>query len=149
VRSKRRCKHISTGVVYDSAVELSKALNISIHKVYHILNGRNKDSIGIEYIGESLVGTTVSERRCSKCNIVKPREDFGVDKRTNTIRGYSCKKCRSKRESLRRTELGTDEMRIRRIKSKYNLRREEAINLLSVTNCSICDIKLTKAIKKM
>ena len=51
MKNKRKCKHIETGDVYGSAKELAKALDISIHKVYHILNGRIIDSVGIEYVG--------------------------------------------------------------------------------------------------
>ena len=143
MKSKRKCRHIETGDAYDSAKELAKALGISIHKVYHILNGRVIDSIGIEYVGESLKGTAIKEAKCIKCNVVKPREEFGIDKRTNSIRGYACKKCRAKREEDRRLELGKEEMRIRTIKNTYNVSRDEAEKLYKTSNCDICNIQLT------
>jgi len=137
MKSKRKCRHIETGNVYSSAKELSEYLNVSIHKVYHILNGRINDSIGIEYIGESLIGISIKEAECIKCNIVKPIDDFGIDKRTVSIRGYACKKCRSKREALRRSELGKEEMRIRSIKSKYKVSRSNAEKLYNTIKCDI------------
>lgn len=143
MKSKRKCRYIETGDVYGSAKELSEALGVSINKVYKTLNGRIKDSVGIEYVGESLVGTTVKEAECIKCKTVKPREDFGIDKRTNSIRGYACKKCRSEREALRRIELGKEEMRIRTIKSTYKVSRVKAEELYSTSNCDICSVELT------
>lgn len=143
MKSKRKCRHIETGDVYDSVKELAESLDTSIHKIHHILGGRVKDSIGVEYIGESLVGTVVKEAKCIKCNIVKPRKDFGIDKRTNGIRGYTCKKCRCERESSRRVSLGKEEMRIRSIKNTYKVSRYEAERLYNTNNCDICNIQLT------
>lgn len=143
MKNKRKCRYIKTGDVYSSAKELAKALDISIYKVYHILNGRVIDSIGIEYTEESLQGATIKEAKCIKCNVVKPREEFGIDKRTNSIRGYACKKCRAKREADRRIELSKEEMRIRSIKNTYKVSRDEAEKLYNTSNCDICNTKLT------
>lgn len=140
-KSKRKCRHIETGAVYYSVIEMSKALGVSKHKIYHILKGSVKDSIGVEYVEDSFVGVLVEEAKCIKCNVVKPREDFGIDKRTNNIRGYTCKACRAKKEKERRLELGKDEMRIRRTKSHYNVTRKEAERLCSVSECECCGTK--------
>ena len=138
MKAKRKCRHIKSGVIYNSAKELSEDLGVSLSKVYHILNFHVKDSVGIEYIEPSLIGTVIKEAKCKECEIVKPREDFGIDSRLNIIRGYTCKKCRSKREAKRRIELGADEMRIRRIKSMYKVSRIEAENLFAIKSCQIC-----------
>ena len=145
MKSKRKCRHIESGVVYDSARELCSALGVSVHKAYHILNGRVKNSIGIEYIEPSLIGSSITEAKCNDCRIIKPKDEFGLDKRYNSIRGYSCKKCRAKREAERRVEFGVDEMRIRYIKSTYKVSRSEAENLFSIRDCQICKQKLLKA----
>lgn len=146
-KGKRKCLHIDSGIIYNSAIEMAKALNISANKVYKILKGRTVDSIGIEYVGESLVGTIVTAAKCIKCNVVKPREDFGIDKRTNSIRCYTCKKCRCKGETKRRVGLGKAEMRIRTIKSTYKVSRQRAEDLFNTSNCEVCDVVLTQAKK--
>lgn len=144
MRSKRKCRHIPTGKVYGSVREMCDDLGISFNVGYKILAGRTVDRIGIEYEGESLVGLDVKEQRCKICGIVKPKNQFGVDKRTGSVRGYSCKKCRANRENARRKVLGKEEMKLRRIKSVYNISYEEAKALCAIPNCEICGVEFVE-----
>ncbi len=142
-KNKRRCRHIATGVIYGSAKELADDLNETPNRVYKMLNGRTVDYIGIEYIEENLQGTVISEAKCRECLETKSSDCFGTDKRTGSIRGYTCKLCRSRREALRRVELGKDEMRIRSIKANYKVSRSRAEELFLTSKCDICQIDLT------
>tara|TARA_R110000744_G_scaffold25672_5_gene63626 strand:+ start:255 stop:860 length:606 start_codon:yes stop_codon:yes gene_type:complete len=144
MKNKRKCRYIKTGDVYGSVKELAEALSVSIYKVNHILRGRVKDSIGIEYVGESLKGAVIKEAKCIKCNIVKPREDFGIDKRTNSIRCYTCQKCRAKGEALRRASKPKSWHRVRSIMNTYKVTIEEAERLYLIKKCECCDRDLSQ-----
>lgn len=143
MKSKRKCRDIETGIVYDSATELSEAIGISLHKVYHILNGRVNDSVGIEYVGESLVGTFLKEAKCTKCNIIKPREDFGIDKRYNNPRSY-CKLCACIKEQEYR-KANPEKIRASNIKQAYKVSTERAYELMAIWNCESCGVELEKS----
>ncbi len=145
MKLSRKCRVIATGEEFNSIKEMAEAKGWSIHKVHHILKGTSRDSLGIEYVGESLIGKVITEAVCKKCNVLKPAADFGIDKRTNSIRGYVCKRCRADRENNRRVELGPQEMRIRTITSKYKVSRDKAIELMAVENCGCCGIELISA----
>lgn len=142
-RAKRKCIHKPTGKIYDSVVELCRDLGFSEHKVRHQIKGRTTNTLGVEYIGDSLVGVKYIERECTNCGKVKSVSEFGLDK-GNRVRSC-CKKCRALKEGERRKLRGSEWVRIRNIMSAYGVSEPEAKRLRSIWNCECCGIELTKA----
>ena len=145
MKNSRKCRHIPTNKIFNSVVEMCNELGFSEPKARHQISGRTKNTLQIEYIEKSKVGLKIVEAVCKKCKILKPSEDFGFNKRTKSIRCYTCKKCRAKREKERRKQKGAHYLRVRNIMSSYKVSESEAERLRSIWNCECCGVELTKA----
>jgi len=87
----------------------------------------------------------VESKRCGKCEVVKEAKEFGIDRRWNKLRSYCKSCCRLKEREYRKQN--PEKIRASNIRSTYKVSMEEAYRLMSVSNCNICDVELTKSIQ--
>ncbi len=85
------------------------------------------------------------KKRCSKCLEVKNTDDFSIDKYTSTGFSSNCRCC-IKSNNKENAELNKK----RSAKYRYGVSDEEYNELMTVTNCQICDKRFdTKNIKNI
>ena len=86
-------------------------------------------------------------KQCGKCKQSLELGSFGIDRRYNKPRSY-CKKCACLKEKEYR-KINPDKIRASNIKHTYKVSLDEAYKLMSVSNCLICSVELTKAKKNV